>query len=395
MRIKHFYHIAMLLAVGMAISCAKDKEPEPHATDLPYGEAYITDSVRYEENHMTAYNFAYPSKDPYGNDIMLSGTITLGDSVKAHAYAKALLLYNHYTVYRADQCPSKGNLTEQKFIASQNLITISPDYYGFGSTGHHNQAYCLSQANAQASVDALLAAKKIMSAKGYSWGDMLFNIGYSQGGQTSMGVVRLVAEKYPDIHITYTFAGAGSYDLPETYRQFFSSTIAGMPSTVVSVLLAYNEFKGLGASRNQMFKEPVLSHIDDWILSKRYTREEIDNKIGTLSFAEYIADEMIDTTSNFFLKFHNAFDQDNICKGWTPRGNEKIMLFHSSKDITVPVANTENLYNFLISNGVPESNIDLQIHDIEGNDANPAHEKAATTFSLLTLTKMVEMLNNQ
>ena len=27
----------------------------------------------------------------------------------------------------------------------------------------------------------------------------LFNLGYSQGGQTTMGVLRLVAERYPDI----------------------------------------------------------------------------------------------------------------------------------------------------------------------------------------------------
>ncbi len=33
---------------------------------------------------------------------MLSGTITIGDEVKDSAYAKGLLLYNHYTVYRAD-----------------------------------------------------------------------------------------------------------------------------------------------------------------------------------------------------------------------------------------------------------------------------------------------------
>jgi hypothetical protein len=133
-----------------------------------------------------------------------------------------------------------------------SLITISPDYYGFVATESKNQGYCISQANAQASVDAQLAAKQIMVAKGFSWGDRLFNLGYSQGGQTTMGVVRLVAEKYPNIDITYTFPGAGVYDLPETYRQFISATIAGMPSTVVSVMLAYNQYKKLGIAREAM-----------------------------------------------------------------------------------------------------------------------------------------------
>ena len=386
----------MLFAALLATSCSKDDDaPSAPQTDLPMGEAYIIDSTYYSNKHYTAYNIAYPSKDPYGNDIMLSATITIGDQVKNNGYAKGILLYNHFTIYRADQCPSKGALMEQEYAASLSLITVSPDYYGFGVTEHHHQAYCLSETNAQASVDALLAAKKIMTAKGYTWGDLLFNAGYSQGGQTTMGVVRLVAEKYPDIHITYSFAGAGSYDLRETYSQFFNATIAGMPSTVVSVLLAYNEFKNLGATRDQMFKEPLLSHIDDWILSKRYTRQEIDEMIGTLSFSEYSADELLDTSSALSLRFNQAFDEDNICSGWTPRGDEKIMLFHSTKDITVPVANTQNMYDFLIANGVPSGNIDLQIQDIEGTADNPAHEKAAETFLTIASLKALQIMNAQ
>lgn len=388
--------MAMLFAALLATSCSKDDDvPSAPQTDLPIGEAYIIDSTYYSSKHYTAYNIAYPSKDPYGNDIMLSATITIGDQVKNNGYAKGILLYNHFTIYRADQCPSKGALMEQEYAASLSLITVSPDYYGFGVTEHHHQAYCLSKTNAQASVDALLAAKKIMTAKGYTWGDLLFNAGYSQGGQTTMGVVRLVAEKYPDIHITYSFAGAGSYDLRETYSQFLNATIAGMPSTVVSVLLAYNEFKNLGATRDQMFKEPLLSHIDDWILSKRYTRQEIDEMIGTLSFSEYSADELLDTSSVLSLRFNQAFDEDNICSGWTPRGDEKIMLFHSTKDITVPVANTQNMYDFLIANGVPSGNIDLQIQDIEGTADNPAHEKAAETFVTIASLKALQIMNAQ
>ena len=392
MRKKYFFHIAALLIVGMMVSCAKDEDGQ-QPTEMTVGEAYITDTVRYESDHMTAYNFVYPSKDPYGEAVMLSGTITIGDNVKAARYAKAMLLYNHFTVYRADQCPSKGGLLEQRFTAALDLITISPDYYGFGVTEGKHQAYCISQNNAQGSVDALLGAQKILREKGYTWGDLLFNAGYSQGGQTTMGVVRLVAERYPDIHITYSFAGAGSYDIPATYVQFVDTTIAGMPSTVVSVLLAYNEFKQLGIAREEIFTEPLLSHIDDWIYSKRYTREEIDAKIGSLYFAQYTTPTMADTGSTLSKRFMAAFDGDNLCKGWTPRGDEHLMLFHSTKDITVPSVNTENMYNFLIENGVPADNIDLRIMDIGASGTTPAHEKAAETFVVQALLKLSAIMN--
>lgn len=99
----------LLSAILTVVGCTKDDDPHGRGFD-PYliTEAHITDSTYYSDKSFTAYNFVYPSKDPYGNDVMLSGTITIGDEVKDSAYAKGLLLYNHYTVYRADQCPSKG-----------------------------------------------------------------------------------------------------------------------------------------------------------------------------------------------------------------------------------------------------------------------------------------------
>ena len=278
----------------------------------------------------------------------------------------------------------------QSMATGMGLITISADYYGFGVTEHHHQAYCLAHYNAQTCIDALVAAKQLLSQIGYSWDDMLFNVGYSQGGQTAMGVVCIAAERYPDLNITYTLAGAGSYDLPETYRCFVDATIAGMPSTVISVMLSYNEYKQVGLSMAEMFLEPVLSHIDEWIFSKRYTRPEIDAMVGSLSIEDYMVPALLDTTSASARSLMAALDSDNLCKGWTPRGNEHIMLFHSTRDITVPVSNTQRMYDFLTSNGVQD--VDLQIYDIDGTATNPAHENASLRFGILALQKIKGIL---
>lgn len=386
--------IALILLSTLALNaCSKDEEPEAPATDLPLTEAYITGSAHVAAHGMKVYNFVYPSTDPYGDPIMLSGTITLSDTIGRHTPARGLLLYNHFTVYRADQCPSRGELEMQTRMIPSGLITISADYYGFGVTNHHHQAYCLSAVNAQASIDALLSARKLLADMGYRWDTPLFNAGYSQGGQTTVAILRLVAEKYPDIDFTYSFAGAGSYDIPETYRQFVDTTIAGMPSTAISVLLSYNEFCRLGIPHNEIFTEPVLSHIEDWIYSKRYTREEIDAKIGSLSIFQYASPTVTDTTTALARRLLAAFDSDNLCHGWQPRGTEHIMLFHNSKDITVPIANTHNLYNFLTSNGVAD--VDLQVIDFDGDEFTPAHEAGALFFGMLAVNKLSEILNIQ
>ena len=374
-------------------SCTKEEPvnpvvPEP--SDLPLTDAYITDSIHYAQSNMMAYNFVYPSTDPYGHHIMQSATITISDAVQRGVPAPGMVLYNHFTVYRANQCPSKGDLDIQKMLAPSKLITVSPDYYGFGVTEHHHQAYCIQSVNAQSSVDALLAARQLLTQMGFLWDDFLFNAGYSQGGQTTIGVVKLVTERYPNINLAYSFAGAGSYDIPETYRQFVNTTISGMPSTVVSVLLAYNEYMNLGVSYSEMFVEPVLSHIDDWFYSKRFTREEIDNKVGTLAIAEYLHPTLLDTTSALARRFMEAFDSENLCHGWTPRTNEHIMLFHSALDITVPPANSVNLYNVLIAQGVTD--VTLDIDDYGAGTSTPAHEASALNFAMGARQKICDLL---
>ena len=391
---KHTLHVLFLLLSAAILSllsaCTKEPIPDPDSHD---DEAYITDSVRYTADHMTVYNFVYPSTDPAGNPVMLSGTISLGDSVTRHRPAKGLMLYNHFTVYRADQCPTRGDLSIQKVMARSPLITISPDYYGFGSTESKPQAYCISSVNAQSSVDALIAARKLLTSLGYSWDNHIFNSGYSQGGQTAMGVVRLVAGHYPDIHFDYTFAGAGSYDIPATYRCFLQDSIAGMPSTVVSVLLSYNHFFHLDYPYSDIFIEPLLSHIDEWILSKRYTRQEIDAMIDAHSIADYVTSTMLDLNSDISQRFLSTLDLDNLCHGWTPRSDEPIYLFHNSQDITVPATNTLNLYNFLTTHGATQ--VTLDVDDYGSSPAIPAHETGAVYFMMHSVQTMSTLLGIQ
>lgn len=358
----------------------------PPPPERPVTEAFITDSVRYESSHMTAYNFVYPSTDPYGHPVMLSAAITVGDAVSRQQPAAALMLYNHFTSYRADQCPTRGDLMAQKIISRGPLITVSPDYYGFGSSDHRHQAYCISAINAQAAVDALLAAQTLLDGLGYHWDDRLIVAGYSQGAQTAMGVVRLVTEHYPDIHITATYAGAGSYDIPATYRSFIQGIVTDMPSTVISVLLAYNEFFSLGIPYSELFIEPVLSHIEDWFFSKRYSREEIDAMIGTNSLSGFLTPALNDLASELSHRVVEALEQDNLCHGWTPRSNERIYLFHNTQDNTVPVVNTEHLYQFLVDHGATDVTLDVADY------GTPGHTTGAVTFINNSIADISQLL---
>lgn len=343
------------IATGMMTTSCENidspvDEPAVQPTELP--AARITETIRKEEAKATVYNIEYPSVDPYGKPITLSGSIIVGDEVvEAGKQAKGMVLYNHFTVFQRDQCPSRGDLAILLKVVGSSLIAVAPDYYGFGVTADKNQAYCLSRTNAQASIDCLLAARELLADKGFAWGDLLFNLGYSQGAQTALAVLRYCTEKHPEIKFTHTVAGAGPYDIGETYRQLISAGETSMPSTVISVLLAYNQYYNMGNADSDLFLEPTLSNIPTYLLSKDYKREELEPKLATTKIADWIAPSLLDFNSSLSKSFMNVFEAENLSKGWTPRPEERIVLVHNTLDACVPYANTTQMANFFKEQG--------------------------------------------
>lgn len=372
----------LVLAISLvAISCDKDPQPLP--------KARVTSVTYYPDDKMTAYNIEYPSKDPYGNPVTLSGAITVGDEIKdgmGLVPAKGVVLVNHFTVYRKDQCPSKGDLMIQKFVVGSYMVGVSADYYGFGCTEDKHQAYCVGSTNAQASIDCLLAAYELFPSLGIYMDpetDFLFNLGYSQGGQTTIAVEKLVAEKYPYLHITHSFAGGGPYDMPSTYKEMTQTDISGMPSTIISVMLAFNEYYQLGYERNRLLRGDALEHADDWILSKNFTQQEIDAKIGSLSFSNFASEEIQDMNSEVSRKLMQALEKENLVKYWRPARGARIALIHHQDDITVPYVNQTNLYNYLVNTlGLSTDDITQVTCNTTWMEDMPAHENGAIDFAI-------------
>jgi hypothetical protein len=238
---------------------------------------------------------------------------------------------------------------------------VSADYYGFGQTEDRMQAYCIGSANARASIDALTAARQLLAERGYTWYDDLLNVGYSQGGQTAIAVLKLATAKYPDLHFTRTLAGGGPYDLEETYHQYLAEGSAKLPSAVVSILMAYNEYFQLDIPYSSMFQGATLEHLDDWWLSKQFSTTEIDRKMGSKDITTFIAPPLRDLDSNVSRRMMEALDTESLCRGWKPRKDENIFLLHHNADDIAPAVNTEHLYDFLKEQGV--ENVEMQQAD--------------------------------
>ena len=350
--------------------------------------ACITDSipVLFFTDYMN-YVFNYPSVDPFGNPCTLSGTITVDKSyaLEDKPY-KGILLYNHFTIYETTQAPSRGAVEFPTGAAFTHFIVVSPDYYGFGITEKEPQAYCISRANGRASLDAYLAAKRLIEDLDVKKNDDFVIAGYSEGGQTSMSVLREISERHPEVKVKRAFVGDGPYDINSMYDALAKGDTE-MPSTVCNVLWAYNHFFQLGYDIHDYLKDPVAANFDEWFLSKKYKRKALDEElIKTKNTSDICTAAVLDSNSPLSLRFKEAFSTDALTSGWTPRSDFDIMLFHDTKDDVVPVENYYAMKQFLDVNHIKTEGL---VGDYSGTAKESLgttnHEASAATFFLKIL----------
>ena len=345
--------------------------------------ACITDSIPVWifPDYMN-YVFNYPSIDPFGNPCTLSGTITVDKSYLAEGKPfNGILLYNHFTIYETTQAPSRGAVEVPTGAALTHFIVVAPDYYGFGITEKEPQAYCISRANGRASLDAYLAAKRLIEDLEVKKGDDFVIAGYSEGGQSTMGVLREISERHPEVKVKRAFAGDGPYDINSMYGAI-SKGDTEMPSTVCNVLWAYNHFFQLGYGIHDYLKDPVAKNFDEWFLSKKYKRKALDEElIKTKKTSDFCTAAVLNTNSALSLKFKEAFSKDALTSGWKPRSDFDIMLFHDTKDDVVPVDNYYAMKQFLDDNNIKTEGL---VGDYSGEAKESLgttnHEASAATF---------------
>ena len=347
--------------------------------------ACVTDSipVLLFPNHMN-YVFNYPSVDPFGNPCTLSGTITVNKKlIEEDKPFNGILLYNHFTIYATTQAPSRGAVEFPTGASLTDFIVVAPDYYGFGITEKEPQAYCISRANGRASLDAYLAAKRLIEDLQVKKGNDFVIAGYSEGGQTTMAVLREISERHPEIKVKRAFAGDGPYDINSMYDAI-TQGYTEMPSTVCNVLYAYNHFCRLGYDIHDYLKDPVAKNFDEWFLSKQNKRRALDEElIKTKKTSDICTDAVLNTNSTLSRRFKSAFNEDALTSGWTPRKDFDVMLFHDTKDDVVPVENFYAMSKFLKDKGIKTEEFVGEYSSETTKEAGITnHEVSALTFFL-------------
>ena len=319
----------------------------------------------------TAYQYLYLTKDYTGAPVWMSAELMLSEEQISSKHISWMALYNHYTISRSDECPTAGNRDLQNIAPPLQIAVVSADYEGFGETGDRVQAYCFGEANACASIDALLAAREWLVQEGYTLSDSIINYGYSQGGQTTVAALKLSQGEYNGkVHFMRSFAGAGPYDLRLTYRKFEDWQRIGQAAVLPLTVITVNELEHMNLDYKKVFKEPLASNVKSWVISKKFSTDELTGLFGSDSLKYYMQPAYMDSTCAEMSVVLKEVDKQRLTTGWVPDADTDIRLYHSVKDDIVGVENSLDMYKFFEQNGVSKAVLDTttltDVHLVSG-----------------------------
>lgn len=331
----------------------------------------------------TEIHFLYPGKDYQGNPIWLSAQLLLTKDQVESKHISKMAMYNHYTIASSAECPTCGMKDLQLLLPQLRFAVVAADYEGFGETGDRVQAYCLGEANARASIDALLAAREWLRNEGYSLSDSIINYGYSQGGQTTVAAVKLSQSEYRGkVHFMKSFAGAGPYNLRLTYRKFEEWEKIGQPSVLPLTIVTMNELMNMGLKYTDVFKAPLSQNVKSWIISKKFDTNELKELFGSDSIKYFMQPVYMDSTSEQMAVVLKEVDKQRLSAGWTPDADTEIKLYHSLKDDIVAPENSIEMYNYFISKGATKAELDT-------SSLTDLHTPSGIQFGLKVLSELI------
>ena len=311
--------------------------------------------VNLYSRKMHRIDISYLSKDHEGNDITLSGYVAIPyDIYNGSQPCDGILLYNHYTQMNRDNAPTNGYSIGEDFVIanplSPNYIVVSSDYQGFGISKDMPQAYCFGDFNGQASIDMLLASRKLLDDRKMSQGKFLFNAGYSSGGYDAIATQRVRDMHYSDkIVFDKTFVGGAPFDIMDAARYYISHKDDPNIDVVCMcmVLDVFNRLANLGFTYDQMFKEPYNVKFQDWIASRTFNTAAVMDSLEGKTLTELVQDNFLDTYSEEYGILRDVANKYSLANDWTPDFSQSYYVMHLVRDNTVPASSGREFLKFL------------------------------------------------
>ena len=277
----------------------------------------------------------YTGHDIDDSPITLSGKLL----VPKDGPIKNLIIVSHFTIGANYECPSESFPLEG-MLAAKGYAVVVADYIGFGVTAHRVHPYMHVESTARSVVDMALAVKPYLKHIGREpESEKVILVGYSQGGSTTMAVMRMIQREYEhELPLQKVYCGGGPYDLAATFDQAMSEGKTGIPCAIPMIVQGVSVGEGLNLDMADFFMPDLLAHYDEWINSKRYTVKQINMLMKADNLKDLMTDTGRDKTSYETSRLYKALMLNSVLD-FSPK--VPIFMFHSMDDGTVPFVNAQ------------------------------------------------------
>lgn len=358
---------------GKLVRNALDKDAIWQGTQRQLARHHFSDEIvyktmvkmyRYTHKHYITFPVSYWSQTPQGDSLLVSGRIYL----PKRRYLNGIVIANHYTMTADSEVPS-NMLSMESIFAMKGYAVIMPDYVGYGLSRHEVHPYLHWRNAAQTAIDLLNRMPSLLDYYGYSYPNDVVVTGYSQGAAVALGVVRMLEEQGDTSPwlVRKLYAGAGPYDPAATYLYSVERDTMGIPAAIPLIVMGLSDAYDLEFALEDFFLEPLLSNYDEWLLSKEYSVQQINQNMGSIVMSELMTPESLDPNHPIAdMLYEVLLSNSNV-------GYDLLSpayFLHSLDDEVVPLLNTENLMNQM-------PNDDLISYDI---DHYGSHMQASVPF---------------
>lgn len=304
---------------------------------------------------VNAYKITYNTVDTEGNPIVASGALLVPQTVNF----LPLVSQQHGTLRDANNAPSFLTQNSEVYIfgllySSMGHVFAAPDYLGYGESSQINHPYEHAASLATASRDMIRAAREFCAANNVNLNEQLFLTGYSEGGNATMALHKLLEEEHADeFTITASAPGAGAYN-----KLAFTKAVAAQNTTLdfsfmvayTWVVWAYNNISSYSLNRpyTDYFQEPNATTISNApIVSTPQIQEGSINTNPQQLFTNSFLTDIINETDTY-TDFVNAL-KDNDVYDWKPIA--PMRMFHGTEDNFVYPLNSETAFAAMQAKG--------------------------------------------
>lgn len=297
-----------------------------------------------------AWRVVYSTVDAHGGPTRASALVVVPN---LPGTSLPIVSYQHGTVTQRENVPSRLN-TEADLgliLGAARYIAVLPDYLGLGdSPGAHPYHHARSEATAV--VDALRAAREMLTSAPTTWNGQLFLVGYSQGGHATLAAHREIQSRHSDeFTITASAPGAGAYDLSGVSRVDFLSTRTPPTAYYYPYLIhAYAGIYDEVAPVTAWFVPPYDTTIPP-LFDGTHGGGEIDDALPDRPKDILKPEVLVGLETDPLHPLRQVLVENDVHTGWFPQAPTR--LYHCRGDQDVIFANSQVAFDSFKAAGAP------------------------------------------